>query len=559
MDAPDGINWEEQVRNGGGFFTVGEMEDDPMMGFHIDLDDEIYGADHNRQQFFGDGRNSLVFNTPLIDEIRTSPSFARFFSGAVPITPDGGIQKSILRCGNGISPLDGSQVWVHYIGFAEGFPEPFDSTRKRKCLNSFILNGETLPCLDLSVRSMAFNEVSLFIADPDYAYGRCGCPPRIPPDSRVLFIIELITMEASFQQPIFLRDQPERQGLPFKNVFDEVDRLKNVGNNKFQESDYEGALRCYKIGAGILQEYHTLDPNHQSLKQNQLYKLLSNMAECFLRQEEPSQVIELFEEVKRRKIPFPDGKLLVRYAKALVAEEKHKQALEAIHEALEVEPGHPKILNLLQDIERRIQESERETDKFCNRLFRLYLNDLTETKTGDLKEKPSTKMQGSNPVSILLGGFFIATSLARPQEEKVYPARLQPELDSINVDHYLKNERLMNLQIKCVLYNGPCDVVGRWVKPRVAASFYGQCPLCTPKQELDVQKIIAYMQEKRPEEYKLAVSKFLRSSGIQVPSSTVATFSTTNTRSEESSEEAISTVPPTAQIIEVNNDESSFQ
>lgn len=33
-------------------------------------------------------------------------------------------------------------------------------------------------------------------------------------------------------------------------------------------------------------------------------------------------------------------------------------------------------------------------------------------------------------------------------------------LEKINVDKYLKNERAVRQQIKCILKNGPCDSVG---------------------------------------------------------------------------------------------------
>jgi len=40
---------------------------------------------------------------------------------------------------------------------------------------------------------------------------------------------------------------------------------------------------------------------------------------------------------------------------------------------------------------------------------------------------------------------------------KKYPIKLQPELDNIDVEDYLKNEKFVDLQIKCAVYDGPCD------------------------------------------------------------------------------------------------------
>jgi hypothetical protein len=52
----------------------------------------------------------------------------------------------------------------------------------------------------------------------------------------------------------------------------------------------------------------------------------------------------------------------------------------------------------------------------------------------------------------------------RPQAGKEYPLKLQPELDILDVETYISNPRLLKLQIQCILYDGPCDVVGKWAK-----------------------------------------------------------------------------------------------
>ena len=105
---------------------------------------------------------------------------------------------------------------------------------------------------------------------------------------------------------------------------------------------------------------------------------------------------------------------------------------------------------------------------------------------------------------------------------------------------YLRNPRLFNLQIQCLLYDGPCDIVGRFLKrelhqrnyacvvgfslyfaiiitARVGKALLGECYLCTPNQEKEIQKLLVYVQEKRPDLYRLAISKYLQKEGIEVP------------------------------------------
>ena len=96
----------------------------------------------------------------------------------------------VYQAGNGKKVRDNSQVWLHYIGFIEHSKEPFDSTKQRKKLFTFKLTSDACLChgLNLGVRSMEFNEVSLFMITPNYAYGPLGCPPRIPPSKNNFYI-----------------------------------------------------------------------------------------------------------------------------------------------------------------------------------------------------------------------------------------------------------------------------------------------------------------------------------------------------------------------------------
>jgi len=95
-----------------------------------------------------------------------------------------------------------------------------------------------------------------------------------------------------------------------------------------------------------------------------------------------------------------------------------------------------------------------------------------------------------------------------------FPLKFQPEMDNINIEEYLRDEKAMERQVQCVLNGGTCDAIGRWIKPRVTAAFLGECPMCTPKQQQNMKRIMDYMQKNRPIEYRMAVVQFLIRSGI---------------------------------------------
>lgn len=58
-------------------------------------------------------------------------------------------------------------------------------------------------------------------------------------------------------------------------------------------------------------------------------------------------------------------------------------------------------------------------------------------------------------VSTIIAGVCVALPARNnrniPLSLREYPLKLQPELDVINIDEYLRNERLIDLQIRCVL------------------------------------------------------------------------------------------------------------
>lgn len=55
-----------------------------------------------------------------------------------------------------------------------------------------LLPDITLWGMELGLLSMRRGELARFLFKPTYAYGTLGCPPLIPPNTTVLFEIELL-------------------------------------------------------------------------------------------------------------------------------------------------------------------------------------------------------------------------------------------------------------------------------------------------------------------------------------------------------------------------------
>ncbi|XP_062853958.1 peptidyl-prolyl cis-trans isomerase FKBP5 [Trichomycterus rosablanca] len=153
-----------------------------------------------------DRRQRLVTRACLMDEMATfkdesstdqSP-LALFASQGIDITPnkDRGVCKIVKRHGTeGERPMIGDKVHVHYTGkLLNG--KKFDSSFDHK--EPFVFNvgkGQVIRAWDIGVCSMQKGEVCLLMCKPEYSYGSVGSPPKIPPNSTLLFEVELLSFK----------------------------------------------------------------------------------------------------------------------------------------------------------------------------------------------------------------------------------------------------------------------------------------------------------------------------------------------------------------------------
>jgi FKBP-type peptidyl-prolyl cis-trans isomerase FkpA len=105
-------------------------------------------------------------------------------------TTASGITITTLTEGSGASPKASDTVKVHYRGTLTDGKE-FDSSYKRGQPASFPLGG-VIPCWTEGVQTMKVGGKAKLQCPANLAYGARGVPGVIPPNSPLIFEIELL-------------------------------------------------------------------------------------------------------------------------------------------------------------------------------------------------------------------------------------------------------------------------------------------------------------------------------------------------------------------------------
>jgi len=108
-----------------------------------------------------------------------------------------GVTKTVLSEGSGATPKVGDTVTIEYTGFIKDTNKPdnkgnqFDSSVGRGAFVVKIGVGKVITGWDEGVTTMKVGEKATLDITPDYGYGDRGFPGAIPPNSSLIFDVEL--------------------------------------------------------------------------------------------------------------------------------------------------------------------------------------------------------------------------------------------------------------------------------------------------------------------------------------------------------------------------------
>ncbi|KAM9854769.1 FKBP prolyl isomerase 16 [Aulostomus maculatus] len=246
------------------------------------------------------------------------------------ITDDQLLRKKLLGPGdqNAPCPTWGQEVLVKMQSVLE------DRTVVEKdCKLVFVIGeGDVTQALEECVMSMRRGELTLLLADSQYAYGHLGREPDIPAWAPLLYQLQLLDV----------RDKPDLLTLPIADRIRIGNQKRERGNFYFQRNEYSMAARAYCMALDVLTTRNrdgtssSLETEEEEVRDYRV-KCLNNLATAQLKLEQFDKALHTSRDVLA--LEPNNVKALFRTGKLLSDTSQYKEAMELLKKALKLEPA----------------------------------------------------------------------------------------------------------------------------------------------------------------------------------------------------------------------------
>uniref|UniRef100_A0A8C0ZS61 peptidylprolyl isomerase n=1 Tax=Castor canadensis TaxID=51338 RepID=A0A8C0ZS61_CASCN len=259
--------------------------------------------------------------------------YERLSQRMLDISGDRGVLKDVIREGAGDLVTPDASVLVKYSGYLEHMDKPFDSNCYRKTPRLMKLGEDiTLWGMELGLLSMRRGELARFLFKPTYAYGTLGCPPLIPPNSTILFEIELL------------------------------DFLDSAESDKF----------CALSAALRLLHRRLAPPEEQHLVESAKLLVLLNLSFSYLKLDRPATALRYGEQALI--IDQRNAKALFRCGQASILLTEYEQARDFLVRAQKEQPFNHDINNELRKLASYYRDYVDKEKEMCQRMFAPFEN-----------------------------------------------------------------------------------------------------------------------------------------------------------------------------------------
>jgi peptidylprolyl isomerase len=145
----------------------------------------------------------LLFNYVVVADAQTkrrrTPRSATTTpkSATAAVTTPSGLTYLITKKGTGRQPKQGETVVLHYTGMLTNGVK-FDSSRDRDEPFAFKLGvGQVIKGWDEGVSKLRIGDHAILVIPSNLAYGSRGAGGVIPPDSTLIFLVEVLDVKST--------------------------------------------------------------------------------------------------------------------------------------------------------------------------------------------------------------------------------------------------------------------------------------------------------------------------------------------------------------------------
>mmetsp|Transcript_17099 Transcript_17099/g.18553 ORF Transcript_17099/g.18553 Transcript_17099/m.18553 type:complete len:155 (-) Transcript_17099:62-526(-) len=126
-------------------------------------------------------------------------------------------QLKIVQPGDAVNyPKHGDSICIHYAGYLEDGTCFDNSWQRGQSINFLLGSKQVIEAIELVVPLLSRGEKARLVIPSEYGYGERGYPPIIPPNSTLIYEIQLITFSSVGHVEKILREKREQN--PFALV-----------------------------------------------------------------------------------------------------------------------------------------------------------------------------------------------------------------------------------------------------------------------------------------------------------------------------------------------------
>lgn len=310
------------------------------------------------------------------------------------VTEDRLVLKKVMKPGAGPVVKAGSGVNFHYNAYLEMADEPFDSTRLRGYPHRCLLDDMIIPGLSLAVATMRKGEIARVLVWPQYAFGRMGCPPRIPANAVILYEVELLYIvdgKDALQLPEYNQEGDCRH-LPFPALLERCAAKRCNGKTFYDDGKFLHALNCYSSAIKVIEDARTMNDEEDRQRNEMLLGLYNNASVCCIKTGKANMAISYG---KRALLIDPkNARAFFRVGVGLKMQGEFNTAAKYLRQALAVEPNEQAIIRELRNVNVLKQQFQVEEAAMCKRMFGTSTpesdkkkDDLASLVTSQIQEK----------------------------------------------------------------------------------------------------------------------------------------------------------------------------